>query len=147
MLSFTMPRTLRAKRHVRSLPLPKEGASIGTLRQAARIYVDATSLRHAARDIGMSPTGLRGFIDGADPYVKTTRKLTEWYVREIQSRSAELSRESAGSALSLLVQHMPEAQRGLTMLQVLDVLERRCRETSTPRPVWLVELMEEDATR
>ncbi|HYH80469.1 MAG TPA: hypothetical protein VEX86_11755 [Longimicrobium sp.] len=135
-----MPHTLRAKRLVRSLPPPKEGASITTLRQAARIYVDATSLRHAARDIGMSPTGLRGFIDGADPYVKTTRKLTEWYIREIQSRSAELSRESAGAALSLLVQHMPGPQRGLTMLQMLDVLDRRCRETSTPRPVWLIDL-------
>src|SRR5215207_8457395 len=113
---------------------PRDGASIETLREAARLYVDATSLRHAARDIGMSPTGLRGFIDGADPYVKTTRKLTEWYIREIQSRSAELSRESAGAALSLLVQHMPAPQRGLTMLQMLDVLDRRCRETSTPRP-------------
>ena len=74
---------------------PKDGASVETLREAARLYVDATSLRHAARDIGMSPTGLRGFIDGADPYVKTTRKLTEWYVREIQNRNAELSTESA----------------------------------------------------
>lgn len=138
-----MPQTLRAHRLARSLPPPKEGASIGTLRQAARIYVDATSLRHAARDIGMSPTGLRGFIDGADPYVKTTRKLTEWYIREIQSRSAELSRESAGSALALLVQHMPAPQRGLTMLQLLDVLDRRCRETSTPRPVWLIDLHED----
>ncbi|HET7228843.1 MAG TPA: hypothetical protein VFJ16_02440 [Longimicrobium sp.] len=141
-----MPHTLRAKRHTRSLPLPKEGASIGTLRQAARIYVDATSLRHAARDIGMSPTGLRGFIDGADPYVKTTRKLTEWYVREIQSRSGELSRDSAGSALSLLVQHLPAQQRGLTMLQILDLLDRRCRETSTARPAWLVDLREEGGT-
>ena len=138
-----MPHTLRAQRHARSLPPPKEGASITTLRQAARIYVDATSLRHAARDIGMSPTGLRGFIDGADPYVKTTRKLTEWYVREIQSRSAELTRESAGAALSLLVQHMPAQQRGLTMMQVLDLLDRRCRETATARPVWLVDLRED----
>ena len=141
-----MAHTLRAKRHTRSLPPPKEGASIGTLRQAARIYVDATSLRHAARDIGMSPTGLRGFIDGADPYVKTTRKLTEWYVREIQSRSAELSRESAGAALSLLVQHMPATQRGLTMLQILDLLDRRCRESNSARPVWLVDLREEGGT-
>lgn len=121
---------------------PREGPPTGTLRQAARLYVDATSLRHAARDIGMSPTGLRGFIDGADPYVKTTRKLTEWYIREIQSRNAELSRESAGAALSLLVKHLPAAEREPTADEVLAVLERRCRETSTPRPVWLAELRE-----
>jgi hypothetical protein len=121
---------------------PREGPPIGTLRQAARLYVDATSLRHAARDIGMSPTGLRGFIDGADPYVKTTRKLSEWYIREIQSRNAELSRESAAAALSLLVKHLPEAEREPTTDELLAILERRCRETSTPRPVWLADLRE-----
>ena len=121
---------------------PREGPPIGTLRQAARLYVDATSLRHAARDIGMSPTGLRGFIDGADPYVKTTRKLTEWYIREIQSRNAELSRESAAAALSLLVKHFPEVEREPTTDELLAVLERRGRETSTPRPVWLADLRE-----
>ena len=121
---------------------PKDGASVETLREAARLYVDATSLRHAARDIGMSPTGLRGFIDGADPYVKTTRKLTEWYVREIQNRNAELSAETASAALSLLVKHHTPTQREGTTEEILDLLERRCRETSTARPLWLVEIRE-----
>jgi len=122
---------------------PKDGASVETLREAARLYVDATSLRHAARDIGMSPTGLRGFIDGADPYVKTTRKLTEWYVREIQNRNAELSTESASAALSLLVKHHPPSQREATVNEILDVIDRRCRDTSTARPVWLAEMLDE----
>jgi hypothetical protein len=121
---------------------PKDGASVETLREAARLYVDATSLRHAARDIGMSPTGLRGFIDGADPYVKTTRKLTEWYVREIQNRNAELSTESASAALSLLVKHHPPSQREATVNDILAVIDRRCRETSTARPVWLAEMVD-----
>src|SRR5215216_7771833 len=108
---------------------PKDGASVETLGEAARLYVDATSLRHAAREIGMSPTGLRGFIDGADPYVKTTRKLTEWYVREIQNRSAELSTESARAALSLLLKHFPPSQRPGAAAEMLDVLDRRCRDT------------------
>jgi hypothetical protein len=118
------------------------GAPIETLRQAARLYVDATSLRHAARDIGMSPTGLRGFIDGADPYLKTTRKLTEWYIREIQSRHAELSDETATAALALLVQHFPATERQPTVGELLAVLDRRCRETNTPLPVWLADLRE-----
>ena len=124
---------------------PRDGASIETLREAARLYVDATSLRHAAREIGMSPTGLRGFIDGADPYVKTTRKLTEWYVREIQNRNAELSAESAGAALSLLIKHFPPAQREGVLNEVLDALDRKCRETQTPRPAWLVDMRDEGA--
>lgn len=121
---------------------PRDGASIETLREAARLYVDATSLRHAAREIGMSPTGLRGFIDGADPYVKTTRKLTEWYVREIQNRNAELTRESAGAALSLLLKHYSPAHREGIAVEVLEVLDRKCRDTQTPRPVWLAEMRE-----
>ncbi|HEU0054730.1 MAG TPA: hypothetical protein VFQ39_16200 [Longimicrobium sp.] len=124
------------------MPPLKEGASIETLREAARLYVDATSLRHAARDIGMSPTGLRGFLDGADPYVKTTRKLTEWYVREIKNRQVELTTESASAALSLLLKHFPPAHRDDTADAVLDVLERRSAETQTPRPAWLVDMRE-----
>jgi hypothetical protein len=119
---------------------PRDGAPVDTLREAARIYVDATSLRHAARDIGMSPTGLRGFLDGADPYVKTTRKLTEWYVREIQNRNAELTLESASAALSLLLKHLPAHVRDTAADQVLAVIERRCRDTGTPIPVWLAEM-------
>jgi predicted phosphohydrolase len=121
---------------------PRDGASVETLREAARLYVDATSLRHAAREIGMSPTGLRGFIDGADPYVKTTRKLTEWYVREIQNRNAELTSESAGAALSLLLKHYPPAHRESVAQGVLEVLDSKCRETQTPRPAWLVDMRE-----
>jgi len=115
------------------MALQRDGAPTDTLRQAARLYVDATS---------MSPTGLRGFIDGADPYIKTTRKLTEWYIREIQNRNAELSHDSATAALSLLVKHLPAGEREKTAGEVLAVIDRRCRETSTPRPVWLADLRE-----
>ena len=124
------------------MPSPSLAASIEALRQAARLYVDATSLRNAAREIGMSPTGLRGFIDGADPYLKTKRRLTEWYVRELESRHAELTTESAGVALSLLLKHYPPARRGDVTAEVLVVLERWCRATETPRPAWLGELQE-----
>ncbi|HET7233195.1 MAG TPA: hypothetical protein VFJ16_24505 [Longimicrobium sp.] len=51
------------------------------LRDAATRYVASTSLRQAAREIGMSPTGLQKFLDGAEPYVKTVRKLSLWRER------------------------------------------------------------------
>ncbi len=40
-----------------------------------------TSLRQAAREIGMSPTGLQKFLHGGEPYVKTVRKLSLWRER------------------------------------------------------------------
>lgn len=110
------------------------------LREAARRHVDATSLRQAAREIGMSPTGLRGFLDGADPYGKTTRKLTQWFVRVAEHRRDEVMADAASAALSLLVQHFSPAARDQAMDEVLEVVDRRCRETKTPRPSWLVEM-------
>ena len=118
----------------------REGASVDMLRDAARRHVDATSLRQAAREIGMSPTGLRGFLDGADPYGKTTRKLTQWFVRVAEHRRDEITADAASAAMSLLVQHFSPAARDQAMDEVLEVVDRRCRETKTPRPGWLVEM-------
>jgi hypothetical protein len=49
------------------------------LRVALRDYLDFHSLRHASREIGMSPTGLSNFVNGdSTPHVPTLRKLMEW---------------------------------------------------------------------
>lgn len=114
-----------------------------TLREAARTFVDATSLRQAARDIGMSPTGLRGFLDGSAPYVKTERKLRAWYLREAQRDVQAVSPEAANNALRLLVGHFAPAYGRETTAELIDVLERRCRDSQTPIPAWVKELRRE----
>jgi hypothetical protein len=120
---------------------PRDPASLDTLREAARLFVDSTSLRQAARDIGMSPTGLRGFLDGADPYVKTARKLTEWYVREAgRQQQSELTVETAAAALDLLTKHLPVARRDAAAAELVEVLHRHCIGSRTPPPEWLTEL-------
>lgn len=53
-------------------------AEIESIRETLRIYMDRVSLRQASREVGMSPTGLSNFINGADPYVPTLRKLRAW---------------------------------------------------------------------
>lgn len=40
-------------------------------RKAVAADVDASSLRRVAKEIGLTPSGLRGFIDGATPYTTT----------------------------------------------------------------------------
>lgn len=52
------------------------------MREVLARRVEATSLRHVAREVGMSPTGLQKVLDGADSYSRTRRKLERWYVRE-----------------------------------------------------------------
>lgn len=54
---------------------------VETVRSALRQRIEVTSLRTAAREVGMSPTGLRGFVDGSDPYVKTVRRARAWFAR------------------------------------------------------------------
>ena len=127
------------------MPPRKDDASVETLREAARTFMDATSLRQAARDIGMSPTGLRGFLDGAAPYVKTERKLRAWYLREANRGVQAVSPEAASNALKLLVNHFAPAYGREAMMELIDVLERRARDSQTPIPAWVGELLERNS--
>lgn len=61
-------------------------AEIKVLREAATERVKATSLRAASREIGMSPSGLQKFINGAEPYGPTIRRLRAWYGDEAAQR-------------------------------------------------------------
>ncbi len=49
------------------------------IRTALRRHLDAVSLRQAAREVGMSPTGLSKFLEGSEPYMPTVMKLRAWH--------------------------------------------------------------------
>lgn len=55
---------------------------LGEIRRALQLYLDEASLRQAAREVGMSPTGLSKFLDGAEPYARTVKKLRAWYTAQ-----------------------------------------------------------------
>lgn len=71
-------------------------------REAVAEAVEQGSLRRVAREIGMSPTGLKKFLDGTDPYGPTLRKLVPWWERH-----------------ALLGRRAPDA---LTVASAVDVL-------------------------
>ncbi|HYH78766.1 MAG TPA: hypothetical protein VEX86_03195 [Longimicrobium sp.] len=52
---------------------------IDKIRQALGAHLDQVSLRQAAREVGMSPTGLSNFLRGTQPYMPTVGKLGSWY--------------------------------------------------------------------
>jgi len=58
-------------------------------RAALREYMDFNSLRQAAREVGLSPTGLSNFINGAEPYVRTIRKLRAWMASRARRRDED----------------------------------------------------------
>lgn len=54
---------------------------LAIVRAAVERAIASTSLRSVARDVGMSPMGLRSFVTGTTPYPPTRRRLNDWYLR------------------------------------------------------------------
>ncbi len=101
------------------MPAGEGRVSVGTLKRAVAGGVSATSLRQVAREVGMSPTGLRKFLSGASPYSATRRKLERWYVR----RGSAPDVHSALAALEVLVLDLPPSERIRAMERIMDGLE------------------------
>ncbi|MEX2611102.1 MAG: hypothetical protein WEA24_14240 [Gemmatimonadota bacterium] len=113
------------------------------LRDAVAVRVRYRSLRQVAREVGMSPTGLRKFLDGSEPYSATRLKLEHWYVLERLPDDIP-STDAARVALSTLTRGLPadgaDGARA-TERRLLDVLERaHARATAGHAPSWIREL-------
>jgi hypothetical protein len=112
------------------------------VRAALADRVEHRSLREAAREVGMSPSGLRKVLDGARPYSSTRRKLHAWYVREGVRSYGETDASSALSALDLLVGALPSAPRARTAREIVETLRRGFEAASLLAPEWLDEAAE-----
>lgn len=122
---------------------PHRRVSVEELREAAARAVDATSLRKVATAIEMSPTGLRSFLDGGDPYSGTRRKLDLWYVRET-AREWGASDDTAAAAISILLQRIPDERAAVLRKRILALLRDDFRERGEPPPGWLERAADED---
>lgn len=54
------------------------GNRVSTLREAVREAIGPRSIREAAAEMGLSHTGLRGFLGGATPHRHTRLKVERW---------------------------------------------------------------------
>jgi transcriptional regulator with XRE-family HTH domain len=84
----------------------EQPAKPAALRNAAALEVEATSLRSVAREIGMSPTGLKKFLNGTMPYAPTLRRLRRWHEERLERLAKagprRLDLELFATALDLL---------------------------------------------
>ena len=119
---------------------PDRRVPVEAIRQAARLATEATSLRAVARGVGMSPMGLRHFLDGRRPYSATLRKLNVWFVAHSAEQAAGFSEDAARSALAVLLDGIPEAGRDQAAAIVLDDLWRTHRHFGSRPPAWLTAL-------
>lgn len=121
-------------------PADSRTASIRHMREVAAAQVENTSLRQVAREMGMSPTGLKKFLDGTSPYAPTVRRLRNWYVRFAAGQPSGVGLEDAGAAVSVLVHDLNVESRRWAALQVLDAVGSGYARNGKPRPAWLSEL-------
>ncbi len=121
-------------------PADPRSATIRHLRETAQERVENTSLRSVAREIGMSPTGLKKFLQGTAPYSPTLRRLRNWYVRHAASRTATVHLEDATAALSVLVHDLDAAPRSRAAATVLDAVGLGYEESGVAKPAWVAEL-------
>ena len=121
-------------------PDDPRSASIRHVREVAAARVENTSLRRVAREIGMSPMGLRNFLRGTRPYSPTLRRLRNWYVRYAAHRSGTVQMEDATAALSVLVHDLGSVPRRQAAVTVLDAVGRGYEQSGVQRPEWVAEL-------
>ena len=72
--------------------------SLEALRVALRAATGTRSLRQVAAEVGISHTGLRGFLAGAKPHPHTRHKLERWVTELSARRIREVGGAYAGDA-------------------------------------------------
>lgn len=125
------------------MPAPDPRVPLEAIRREAELARDATSLRAVAREVDITPMGLRGFLlNEGTPQARTVRKLNSWYVRRMATRPPE-GEDEARAALTILAGYFPERERRAAILEHLDSMERRFRANGMKVPSWVEQLRAE----
>jgi hypothetical protein len=114
--------------------------TIQHMREAIAERVRKTSLRRVAREVGLSPTGLKKFINGSDPYSPTVRRLNAWYLRYAALPMGHVETEDAGAALAILVADLVSGPRLQAVGDVLACVGTGYEQSGRTPPAWLSEL-------
>ena len=115
------------------------------LREMAAARVESTSLRGVAREIRMSPTGLKKFLMGTAPYSPTLRRLRKWAVRyaaNVTLASDQVGRTTAHAAVAVLTEGFLPSARGAAADAIFSAVARGFDASGLARPQWVGELRE-----
>ena len=110
---------------------------VEVMREAARRAVDGTSLRQTAAAIGLSPTGLRKFLDGTQPYTPTVHRLREWYLIHGEGIHG-LTEERLEIVLDVLTEDVPVRAREVVIKSLREFVATACYDVpGIERPYFL----------
>lgn len=113
------------------------------IRQTAEVRVRETSLRQVAYRVGISPMGLKKFLDGANPYEPNRRKLVDWFLREQSTSEPPPDSTVAAIALGMVLRDLPAALRRTSVEPTVELVESLYAASQAPRPAWLDGLREQ----
>lgn len=122
------------------LPEDPRVTSIRHIREVAAARVENTSLRGVAREIGLSPMGLKNFLNGTEPYSPTLRRLRSWYVRTAGVQAGKVDAEDATAALAVLVHDLAATPRRQVAVTVLDAVGEGYEQSGVVKPDWVADL-------
>ena len=125
------------------MPSPDPRVPVEAIRREAELARDASSLRAVAKEIGITPMGLRYFLlSQGNLQARTVRKLNEWYVRRMATRPPG-GEDETRAALVILASLYPESERVRVLTGLLDSLERDFQTSRMDLPPWLARLRRE----
>ena len=117
---------------VPALPVP-------LLRDAVAREVAQQSLRRAAREIGLSPNGLKNFLNGATPRLATRVRMERWLAGRARTRRSP----SVGHLVRLIEElgaELSPRQTAALSRDVAELLVAAYENRRLPPPRWVREL-------
>lgn len=128
-----------------------EALPLRRVREILAGRVEAGSLRSVAAEIGVTPSGLRYFLDGGKVYLPTLRKLEDWYLKYLaeqalgdeglsESASGEDPLDAEDLALWILLRNLPKDLREEGLLRSLGFYSDLYDRFDVPLPDWLTRL-------
>jgi transcriptional regulator with XRE-family HTH domain len=121
------------RRSVPTLPVP-------ILRDAVARETSTLSLRKAAREIAVSPNGLRNFLKGSVPHPATRAKLEQW----LTARARGSRPPSIGRLIRLVGELSTDLSPGQAAQLGRDIAELLSRAYEARRlgpPRWVLDLL------
>lgn len=94
------------------------------VREVVADAVEQGSLRGVAREVGMSPTGLKKFLAGTDPYGPTLRKLVPWFQRRAHLARPAPEALVVASAVDVLLADFSDVEQVSIRAEMAGILGR-----------------------
>lgn len=117
-------------------PDPRVPVPVPVLREAARLAVEASSLRAVAREIGITPMALSDFInkERRRRHSRTIFKLEAWY--------KGIPEQTVRTVLTMLFQHFPQGTRADDTEELLAFYARLHHKQGLQPPSWIKDVRE-----